>query len=356
MYKITKNDGSLLCLLSPAELSEPTGQYWLQQASDKDYQVVCLCCANLTSPFTLRRFNGGAMHLVISPHTQSEHATGCPHSDESRISFKLGLPQGSITSKNGKLTVDFDSLFRDEITSSSGSGIWKGNQQDHGHALRAVLWLLLVRAGLTILWPGYEPHDPWADFGLSALELAIKGGPISSSLRDLLLLPAARRSDDGRRNYGRLFEAARIRQRVLVACILPPFCRVHEILNEVSFSGMFDVSMELPRNVLVRALGQSKFAMSRHARGEQVLAFGLAKSSLMPKTAEFKARAFGRVTQLILMPVGQSLTPIPTSELDHRLTQLAGSGVGNPFIVIPGDDPMMAMRMSMPLARAPSGR
>lgn len=341
MYTITSSHANRLTthgVFPHAFASTAAGQLLIRSAERDGYQLRCLCTGRPSSPLRPRVGDHGVLHLCRSKETEYEHVPGCKHGDRSRIADAYGAPAGSIVERDGNITVDFDLLFPDDEKSHGGSGRWQGDQRDHGAALRSLMWLLLVESGLQCWWPEQGLGDPWETLLRGAKRIKVSRGGGMLTLADLLLTPVdASQSREGKRNYAKLCGAARTTKRVLVACQLPAFGRDDDQRDIVDLSNPLHLRMNASSALLARALRQARFAGQRHAGGRPVLAFGSA-SAKMPKGKGASAR----MNQLILMPIGPGLLPLPTQgHVDGFERSLESASF---FGVAPGDDPMIAMR------------
>lgn len=329
-------------ILTQSGLSTEDGQVLLQAVSEKRLQVHCLCRGPGQTALFPRRGKNGILHLVRATGTISEHALWCVHGDESKLAETFGAPKGSIISLDGNICVDFDFLFPAESNPSGKSGKYQGVQRDDSPALRSLLWLTLVRAGLNLSLPECVRKNPWTDLHSGATEIAVRGGKQKSNLAELLLLPAEDSSVAGRFNYKKLRAAANGGRRVLCACILPPFSHDSAGRDVVSFNHCFDVTMEISRSVLTRALGRMPNSPNWHIFNEWVLAFGLAKVRLEGPANDTKSRATAKICELVLMPVSVDLTPLPS--VQHRDKFARQIEANEIFTVAPNEDPLIFMR------------
>ncbi len=346
MYGITSTHANRLMThgVFPQALA-PTveGQRLIRNAERDGYEVRCLCTGTPSSPLHSRRSDDGILHLCRAKGTEYEHVRGCKHGDSTRIADAYGAPAGSIVELDGNIIVDFDLLFPNDDMSPGDGGEWQGDQRDHGAALRALMWLLLVESGLHGWWPRQPLGDPWEALLRGAKSIKVSRGGTVRTLADLLLTPVdARQHWEGerdKRNYAKLCEAAKTTKRVLVACPLPAFGRDHKQRHTVDLGHPLDLRVWGSPALLARAMGQTKFAGQRHAGKHPVLAFGSA-SAKKPKDE----RASARMNQLLLMPIGPGLLPLPTQE--HVDGFARSWEAGTFFGVAPNDDPMIAMRSS----------
>lgn len=330
-------------ILSQSGLRTEDGQALLRDVSEKRIQVHCLCRGTYQTPLFPRHGVNGILHLVRVSGTKSEHALWCVHGDESKFAETFGAPKGSIISRDGNICVDFDLLFPAEVNLSGKSGQWNGLPRDDSPALRSILWLSLVRSGLNLSLPDCVRENPWSDLLAGATNIVVRGANQNSNLAELLLLPAEDNSEAGSMNYKKLRAAAIGGRRVLSACILPPFTKDSADRDVVSFKHCFDVTMEIPRSVLIRALGQMPFSQDWHISKKWVLAFGLAKVRMDGQPNDQKSRAIAKINQLVLMPVSFDLNPFPTVQHSDRFDQLiAAKGI---FTVSPREDPLILMRL-----------
>lgn len=314
------------------------GQTWIQEAARHGYQLRCLCSGSPSSPLHTRTRETGVTHPYRANETEEEHVPGCIHGDDSQIADAYCAPPGSIVSRNGIITVNFDLLFPDDDNSSEGTGKWQGTQDDHGAALRSLMWLLVVQSGLHCSWQGRELGDPWDALIRGAKTIRVGGGGGAVTLADLLLTPVeAEQKWQGKRNYAKLCGAAATTKRVLVACELTALGRDDENYDVVKLSPLLDVKVDIHRRLVARALGLAPLALPRLGCNQPVLVFGSA-SAKKPKGGS----AIARMNQLIFMPVGPGLVPLPTQrQVDGFARSLE---VGTFFSVEPSDDPLIAMR------------
>ena len=315
-------------------------QYWLRNAKRDGLQLRCDCTGTLSSPLHTRRDATAALRPFRSEETEHEHVLTCIHGDSARIAGAYGAPGGSIAVRDGVISVNFDLLFADDEESSGGGGEWQGSEKDRGAALRSLLWLLLDQSGLHCSLPERQLGDPWDVLLREAKSIKVsrRGGTLT--LADVLLTPVHAHPEwHGKRNYAKLCSAAATTKRVLVACQLPALGRDYDRRDIVDLSHPLDLRMNVSPALLARALGQAQFAGQRHAGNHPVLAFGSA-SAKMPKGRS----AMARMNQLILMPIGPGLLPLPTQQHVDRFARSLETGAS--FSVAPNDDPLIAMRKS----------
>lgn len=345
MYRFSSNRSGQIRtvrILSQSGLSTEDGQALLRNVSEKRFQVHCLCRGTYQTALFPRHGVNGILHLVRVSGTKSEHAHWCVHGDESKFAETFGAPKGSIISRDGNICVDFDLLFPAEENLSGKSGKWHGVHRDDSPTLRSLLWLSLVRSGLNLSLPDCVRENPWSDLLAGVTNILVRGANQKSNLAELLLLPAEDNSEAGSMNYKKLRAAAMGGRRVLSACILPPFTQDSAGRDVVSFKHCFDVTMDIPRNVLTRALGQVPFSQDWHISKKWVLAFGLAKARMDGQPNDQKSRAIAKISQLVLMPVSLDLNPFPTVQHSDRFTRLIA--VNGIYTVSPDEDPLIFMR------------
>ena len=325
-------------LFEHALVLEPEAQALLREAERDGHQLRCLCSGHPSSTLHTRGGKSGAQHPYRAKDNEHEHVPGCVHGDSSRIADVYRAPAGSISARDGVITVDFDLLFPREQESSDGMGEWQGSPPDYGAALRSLMWLLIVQSGLHVSGPECHLADPWETLlrGAKSIIVGRIGGAIT--LADLLLTEVdAGQKWKGNRNYAKLCRAAETTKRVLVACHLPGLARDRQDRDVVDLAPVLDVMADVHRSLLGRALGQSPFAWQRHRAKHPVLAFGSA-SAKHPK----RGRANAAMNQFILLPIGPGLIPLPEQRHIEEFARSLETGMV--FCVGPGDDPLIAMR------------
>lgn len=341
MYAITSGDADTLIthfVFDRSLAPSPEGQRWLSMAKQQGHEVRCLCSGKRSSPLNTRVGAGGVLHLYRAIGTENQHSPLCTHGDAASISQAYGAPAGSFIVKGDSIAVDLDLLMPDDEPSGDGCGEWQGGQRDHGVALRALMWLLFVLSELNLSYPERQIGDPWEALIYGASKVNVSRAGRTRSLADLLMTPVvASRNWQAKRNYAKLCGAAKTTKRVLVACLLPVFARDKDQRDIVDLTPELDLNIHVNRALLARAIGQGPFAMQRHMGGHAVLAFGCA--SVRMRKGE---SASARMNQLVLMPVGQGLMPLPTQMQVDGLAQSLDTDTF--FGVQSGDDPMIAMR------------
>lgn len=343
MYAITSGDTNFLKthhVFDQSLILTAKGQDWIGKAKQFGHQLRCVCTGKASSPLHTRASVGGIQHPYRANGTRREHHPLCIHGESSRsILESYGAPSGSIVANGGRIAVNFDLLMPDDEKSAGGCGEWKATDRDHGAALRSLLWLLLDHSGLNCFSPERRPRDPWRSLldGASSIDVTRRGK--STTLSDLLLTPVAvTRNGQAMRNYAKLCGAAATTKRVLIASLLPAPRQDGKGREIANLSPVIDLRVDLHHGLLARARGQGRFAWQRHIDGHAVLAFGCA-SAKNPKGESASAR----VNQLVLMPVGQGLMPLPKQDqVDGFAKSLE---TGTVFGVEPADDPMIAMRV-----------
>lgn len=353
MYAITSGDTNFLKthhVFDQSLVLTPKGQHWLGKARQFGHQLRCVCTGKASSPLHTRASVGGIQHPYRPNGTRREHHPLCIHGESSRSTLEsYGAPSGSIVANGGRIAVNFDLLMPDDEQSADDCGEWQASHSDHGAALRSLMWLLLDQSGLNYSSPERRSRDPWRALldGASGVDVTRRGK--GGTLADLVLTPVvATRNWQAKRNYSKLCDAAKTTKRVLFACLLPAPRRDEDGREIADVSSAIDLRVNLHHGLLARARGQSPFAWERHINQREVLAFGCA-SAKNPKGESASAR----VNQLVLMPVGQSLMPLPKQEqVDGFAKSLETDTV---FGVEPADDPMIAMRVGQLNGRKSTG-
>lgn len=346
MYAISRPDGEKLLtvrVVQRSELSGQPGQVLLQQIIDSRQKVHCLCCGDYEAPMLVIRNTAGFLGLypVHFKGKGRRHSHGCAHVTGEKIAEAFGVFPVAISSLSGNLCVDFDFLFRSP-ESSGTCGHWQGGHHDLSQALRSLLWLLFVRSGMNIAVPRPFKANPWLEMLCSAREISVRGVAHLTSLAHLLLLPTTADPLTGISNYARLCDSEHGCGRVLTACLLPRCSEDGADLGTVSFDDVFGVTVELHHNVLTQALEKSPFAREWNEANGQVLAFGLANTEVYRPPNGDSPRKIAKLSQLVLMPVTETLNPLPTRRHSTAFTQKMAAN--KLFMVQPNEDPLIAMR------------
>ena len=335
-----------------SELAGHSGQILLQEVLEKGYKVHCLCCGSHEAPLVVLTNTAGLLGLyVVHPKGKGpKHSHGCAHAYDEKIAEAFGVSPDSITSRSGIVCVDFDFLLRSP--EPSGTGVpWQSGHHDLSQSLRSLLWLLLVRSSLNVAVPRRSSVNPWAEMLYSAQEITVRGAAHLSRLAHLLVLPTITDPDTATGNQARLWDAEKGCARVLTACLLPRSSEGGASLNAVNFDGIFDVTVELPHDVLTQALEKTPFARDWHAANGHVLAFGVANAEVYRPPNGDSPRRIARLSQLVLMPVSEALTPLPTPRHSKAFSQkMAAKQL---FMVQPKEDPLIAMPSDTVIYKVP---
>jgi hypothetical protein len=275
-------------------------------------------------------------------HDANDHLPGCAHNDLTASS--LGMPTGVMDLSGQSILIDLDRLATyDETEPSFGTGGGGRPGQACSPPLRALLWILLARAGLIAHHREFRPKDPWVCLIHAANELrAVSSTGRSTSLRDRMLFPKDAVKDDAleKRNKDIFLATKALGKMAFAATLFPDQFNSPADGDFYRLKSTFGVSVCIDGSVFRKGIASKTEVAKLCSANDPLLVIGiLEQRPWKDDPKRFTAWATGVAA---IPVVGSTFAPVPT--LNSRRRYDACMADGSLFVADPVEDRAMRIK------------
>lgn len=319
-----------------SRVREKTVQDLLKHVTNGRGSVTCLCKGDHSPPL-LNTYQRSYIALRRPTNTGSSHTPGCEHYDWSTSPF--GMPAGSASESDGVLQINIDRLLWESEPNFGSGGGDSASHPRNCPPLLALLWLLIVRAGLNTYHASHHRPNPAAEvqFASESMRLAFSAGG-NQPLSQRLLLPTwakAERAAKSTNNHSILNRAIKDGRQLLYVAGLHKDAHLHSSPRGDfrGFSVDFGISLNMDEQILTRAFKTYTTAHRHFKAGGSLLALGI---------AEPRGRVTSAWTTKVALLSVHSISAAPTPTDDHKKIYDEAMLNGVFYSVQPSDDPLVA--------------